>query len=419
MNKFLVLFLISISFFLSAQTTVNKVYVLNEGHYDYTTQTQLVPVTVGYFDFNTRVYNTIDTIVGARFGTSIIANDRYIYAAADNSISQYDILTGIKVGQIGLPGVRKMAFIGPYLVTTHGEYRVRYSANITILYSHDLGWAGNIDTLTGPKRACEGIAAVGTDIYVVENNGFEFGAEVGTLWKLDLIGFNITGSYDLSPQGKNPGSLFYLNSKLYSFNSRDYINSSISEYTPGGTVTTTYDLFTTAGSSSSTIYNSNIAYQIIGSNDVSIFNVGSHTTSLAFSLPTNLYGMTQDIYSGNIYGGITDSNTFGRIVVYDSLGIPIDSFETSVAPVNLVLMYGPLTSGISNVKSGIKYNIFPNPSSSEINLSGYNGKSEIEIWNGINLISTCHTPQINVVNLSAGLYYLRYLNQILPFVKIE
>ena len=33
--------------------------------------------------------------------------------------------------------------------------------------------------------------------------------------------------------------------------------------------------------------------------------------------------------------------------------------------------------------------------------------------------STCHTPEINVANLSTGLYYLRYLNQIIPFVKIE
>src|SRR5436853_663798 len=79
---------------LHAQTSyVNRVIVLNEGHYDYVNQVQLIPVTVGAYNPVTHSYTTFDTIPNARFATHVIVDGSGIYVAADNQLIRYDIDT--------------------------------------------------------------------------------------------------------------------------------------------------------------------------------------------------------------------------------------------------------------------------------------------------------------------------------------
>src|SRR4026209_1473025 len=93
----------------SAQNYINKVIVLNEGHYNYTTQVQTVPVTIGAYDPATHIYQQFDVINNARFATNVITDANSIYAAADSFIVRYDINTYQLLAITTMRGVRKLA----------------------------------------------------------------------------------------------------------------------------------------------------------------------------------------------------------------------------------------------------------------------------------------------------------------------
>jgi hypothetical protein len=404
---------------LTAQSTVNKVYVLCNGQYDYSTQTQIIPVTLGCWDVNSRTYSVLDTLWGPRFATSIVSNETTIWVAADNNILRYDKTTGNLTATSGSPGVRRLALIGPYLVSTSGGNGVRLYSNVQFYWSDDFTWAGQLDTIYGPTTACEGIAVVGTDIYLVENNGFEKGNEVGKLWRIDMLVLWPNAVYDLGPNAENPQDLFYVGSKLYSVNNPNDSSASISEYLPGDTVTSTFNLMSNSICTPSMSYNGNVAYQIAGSTDVTVFNIATHNSSVAFTSTAKHCSMIQDTVTGNIYAGVTDSISFGKIMIYDQQGIPIDSFETSIVPCNIMLSYDTISTGIKTIQSIPKLQLFPNPASSKINIAGYDGISQVEIWNGINLVYSCYTSSIDISSLSAGVYFVRYHNEFIPFLKMQ
>ena len=51
---------------------VHQVIYLNEGQYDYLTQVQLTPVTLGSYDVIAETYTEFEQIEGARFGTDVL-----------------------------------------------------------------------------------------------------------------------------------------------------------------------------------------------------------------------------------------------------------------------------------------------------------------------------------------------------------
>ncbi|MBC8047839.1 MAG: hypothetical protein H7Y00_13660, partial [Fimbriimonadaceae bacterium] len=52
---------------LFAQTYVERVFILNEGYYDYFSGDILTPVSLGAYDPETEIYTVLDEIENARF----------------------------------------------------------------------------------------------------------------------------------------------------------------------------------------------------------------------------------------------------------------------------------------------------------------------------------------------------------------
>src|SRR5258706_13079034 len=106
---------------------VNKVIIVNEGHYDYFNSVQAVPVTVGIYDPSTHVYSVVDTIENARFATHVIVDESGIYVAADNQLIRYNANTYKRIATAAVPGIRKLAIWKNHLLVSRGEYLQTFS----------------------------------------------------------------------------------------------------------------------------------------------------------------------------------------------------------------------------------------------------------------------------------------------------
>ena len=92
-----------------AQTNyVHQVLLLNEGCYDYDIEEILEPVTIGSYDPETNLYNTIIEIPNVRFASDLIIDGNYFYVAADNKILKYDLDTYALLNSVDLIVVRKL-----------------------------------------------------------------------------------------------------------------------------------------------------------------------------------------------------------------------------------------------------------------------------------------------------------------------
>ena len=104
-SKIITIIILFAAFSSGAQNYVNKVIVLNEGHYDYTNQVQTVPVTIGAYDPATHLYQQFDVIQNTRFASDVITDGTSIYVAADSFIVRYDINTYQLLAVTTMPGV--------------------------------------------------------------------------------------------------------------------------------------------------------------------------------------------------------------------------------------------------------------------------------------------------------------------------
>ena len=105
-----ILFIISIAFstFLNAQNYVLQTLILNEGYFDYLTDSILVPVTIGSYNPTTNNYQTVATLNDMRFASDLIINGNYYYVAADTKIFKMDLNTHQEVLSVSCPGVRNL-----------------------------------------------------------------------------------------------------------------------------------------------------------------------------------------------------------------------------------------------------------------------------------------------------------------------
>ena len=78
-------FLLLFSLSAVSQSVLHRVLVLNEGHFDYVTMQQDVPVTVGAYDPQTSQYATVITVPGARFASDMLLDAGNLYVADYNN----------------------------------------------------------------------------------------------------------------------------------------------------------------------------------------------------------------------------------------------------------------------------------------------------------------------------------------------
>src|SRR6185436_3725776 len=153
MKRKITLLLAFFPLLLNAQSYVNRVIILNEGHYDYVNMVQTVPVTVGAYNPVTHQYAAFDTILNARFASHVLVDGSSIYVAADSFLIRYDADTYQRLATATVTGIRKLAVWNNQLLVSRGEYMVTFNSYFRAYDKSTLAFSYELTTASGPQFA--------------------------------------------------------------------------------------------------------------------------------------------------------------------------------------------------------------------------------------------------------------------------
>jgi hypothetical protein len=407
----LVLFLTSF-IFCYGQMAVYRVIVLNEGHYDYSSSTQLVPVSIGWYNPVTKVYQPFDVIDSARFATCVIVDDNSIFAAADSFIIRYNKYTYQEVSRTVLRGVRKLTLWNNQLLASRGEYLMAFPSYFEVYDKNSLSYLYSYPVSAGPQYSSEGIVIKDNKAYIAINNGFEWGNEKGFVGIADLTAQTYVSEIDLGPIGKNPEYIALKGNEIFTLNNRDYTNASISAIDLSSGTPTTYDLNITSGCGTSLLASNAVFYQQYDSLFLRQFSTVTYNDIGTVSINRNLYGMAYDTLNNLIYAGVTDFTTTGKVFIYTLAGAELDSFNVSVSPGNIAFDVRDISS-VKELNNQLTVSLYPNPVSDRItiyaSLQGTLHYSIYEVTGKVirNGVLSASKNSVDVQTLSPGTYFLR------------
>jgi hypothetical protein len=396
------------TFTASAQLSVYRVIILNEGHYDYTNSIQMVPVSIGWYNPVTKIYQTFDVIDSARFATCVLVDDQSIYAAADSFIIRYDKNTYQEITRTVLRGVRKLALWNNQLLASRGEYAMTFSSYFEVYDKSTLSYLYSFPVSSGPQYASEGIVVKDDKAYIAINNGFEWGNEQGLVGVADLNAQSYLSEIDLGPIGKNPEYIALKGNEIFTLNNRDYTNASISAIDSSGALTT-YDLGITSGCGTSLLAAGDVYYQQYSDVVLGKFSTVTYNVTGSVPINRNLYGMAFDEINNVIYAGVTDFTTTGKIFIYTLAGSELDSFDVSVAPGNID--FDIRSSASVSELNRLNISVYPNPVSDILHLTSHGTELKFIISDVAGKIIQSGriegSKQLDVRSLSAGTYVIR------------
>jgi hypothetical protein len=322
---------------LSAQTTVHRVLVLNEGYFDFANQQQVVPVSVGSYDPATDIYTDVATIPGVRFGSDLEVDANGVFVAADTLLLKYDKDSYQLLGQTSVRGIRKIELWNNQVLVTRGElgglphyFEVRSAIDLSLLYT--------IDPSDGLLWSCEDIHVENSTAYIAIGNAFDFNALVGKIGTVDLLNQTLTGTIDLGPQGLNPENIMMDNGELFTLNNKDFGSSSISKVDiVNDQLDYTQNVTINSGCGASVMADDHIYYQEYNVAKLARFDYGTATVVDTLFNTVPYYGLLDDEVNGHLYATTTDFVSTGelRTLAYD--GTVISSKTIGVAAGNLAL----------------------------------------------------------------------------------
>jgi hypothetical protein len=411
-----ILFTISIAFstFLNAQNYVHQTLILNEGYFDYLTDSILVPVTIGSYNPTTNEYQTVATLNDMRFASDLIINGNYYYVAADTKIFKMDLNSHQEISSVSCPGVRNLEIYQNKLIATRGEYLADYNSYLHIYDASNLSLIVAIDTVQGPKYASQNIVIDGSSAYIAVNNGFEWGNEKGFVGKLDLNTLTYGNEVDLGPDGKNPDNLVKSGSFLYTVNNKDFSGSSVSKIALDGSLNSTVNIASAAtGCGTSALRDDKLVYQISMESTLNEFNILSMSAVGPINGHTlSYYELAQEPVSGNLYASETDYFSFGKVHIFDANNNELSNFNVGISPGTIVFDVRS-SAGIQTIEN--KISVYPNPAEDILNVS-VNGIKYVYDFTGKLLIESSATS-LDISSLNQGIYLLNVngINQ--QFVK--
>lgn len=394
-----------------AQSFTARVLVLNEGYFDYMTNTIITPVTVGAYDPATGVYTTINTIADARFASDIKMDGDHYYVAADHFLLKYDTETDALIDVADVPGIRKIAVTEDHIIVTRGEYLVELPSYVQVYNKSDLSLDYAISADVLPHTA-EGVVVYGDKAYIAVNNGFVFGSEVGYIAELDLATEAITTTVDLGASGINPDNLMLEGEYIYTLNNKDFTGSSVSAYRiTTGELTTTDLANISSGCGTSAINAGTIYYQEMFGTTLSRFDAATSTIMGEDEFGVSFYGLAFDPTAELMYVSETDYFSYGKVYVYDAANTLVTAFDAGVSPGNFAFDVRTASAIADAVNPTL--NVAPNPAATTVQVTAPFKAEFAEILN-INgqvlytsVIAAQEQVTIDVTNLAAGMYCLR------------
>lgn len=322
-----------------AQEALHGVWVLNEGYGDALTGEVFAPVEVGRFDPLTATYEVVAEVEGAAFASDLIATPMGIYVAAQGQILRYHQDSGELLASTPFDGARRLALHEDRVYVSRGDFDqatwepIEFDAYLVWLDAASLEWEGSLSVENGPAFACEGLVAVGEEVFVAVNNGFEWGNEVGRLGRFTPS----TGEYvefDLGEAGKNPVHLLERDGVLYTVNNGDWSTTSLSRVDAAGESVLTVPVESAAaGCNAASFVGDRLAFQVTGEFEVRTVGLeGLESQGPWGATTTGYYALAEDPLSGQVYASETDWFSYGVVHVFEADGSTAFSFDCGVSP---------------------------------------------------------------------------------------
>ncbi len=352
---------------LFSQTYVKRVFILNEGYFDYFTGEIITPASIGAFDPETGTYAVVDEIENARFASDIKTDAEHYYVAADKYLNKYNINTDELVNSIEIEGIRKICVDDNYVVVTRGEYLVSFDSYIQVYDKNTFELIFEIDN-ADLNYTTEGVVIKDNFAYVAVNNGFDFGNEVGFIAKIDLAAEELTELIDLGIDAVNPDNLMIDGDNIYTLNNKDFTGSSVSSYKIStGDLGTSNLLNISSGCGTSAFIDGNIYYQEMFETTLSKYDPVTEYIISEDEFGLSFYAIAFDEVNELLYTSETDYFSYGKINVFDLTGNLTTSFDVSISPGNIAFDIRATTSIDENDQ--IFVSLFPNPTKDFININ--------------------------------------------------
>ncbi|MBK9758839.1 MAG: T9SS type A sorting domain-containing protein [Flavobacteriales bacterium] len=364
-RSFLLASALATAFMSNAQSYTRQVLVLNEGYFNFQTQLQEIPVTLGSYVPGTGVYQTVATISDARFGNHVAVEGDFIFVAADQRLLKYDANTYTLLDEATVPGIRRFAFRENEIVITLGEVgglshycEVRDKNTFDLLYF--------IDGTTLP-HSCEGVQVVGDKAYLAVNNAFDWANTVGKLGILDMTTGMWETSLDLGPDGSNPENIMVDGDAIYALNNKDFTGSSISKVSiTSASLAYTTNVALSSGCGSSAKIGDRVYFMEYSQNVLNRYDIATNAVLDTLVGSPATYGLIDDPNNGVMYGTTTDFFSSGELHVMDYTGNILSTVAVGVSPGRLAL--DTRSSVGIDEKVGASIGLFPNPATGTLTI---------------------------------------------------
>ena len=431
MKNKLLLIALAISLFTNAQNTINQVFILNEGRFDYTANQIITPPTLGSYNPSTQAYTVVDTLDGARFASDMIIDNNHLYVAADKKLYKYDKNNYSLLASQQIDGIRNLAVWNDKIIVTRGDYDnatfapILFNSYLQVYNTSDLSLHTEIDTVSGPKWSTQNVIVEGDNAYVAINNAFEWGNYKGIVGVLDLNNLSYGNEINLDSNGINPDNMVYSNGYIYTVNNKDFTGSSVSKINlSNNQLSSTVNIANAnVNCGTSSLKNDKLVYQISQETTLNEFDINlMNNIGPLNNFNQNYYCLSQNPVNGYLYTSVTDYVSYGKVYIYDTNNVEISNFDVGLSP-GTIRFDLVSSAGINETFNEMSF--YPNPANKQLHLSSeFNGTIEVINLLGkkIMTIDAKNITEINISNLKNGKYMLKFikeneLNSFKSFVK--
>ena len=182
-SKYFICVLLLTNFIIAQNQYINQVLLLNEGYVDFYTDEIIEPVTIGVYDYQSNLYNTVIEIDSAKFASDLIINEEYFFVAADNKLLKYHLDTYELIAEQEVPGIRKIAVYNEYLFISKGDYDlvtfgpIIFDSYLEVYSIDDLSFVSDFssENMEGPQWSTESMIVKDNQLYIAINNAYEWG----------------------------------------------------------------------------------------------------------------------------------------------------------------------------------------------------------------------------------------------------
>ena len=415
----------SFTLYASAQNYVHQVYVLNEGYFNWQTQEQQVPVSLGSFDPATGAYQQLMNIEGSRFASDLLVDEQFVYVAADARLLKFSKDDHALIAEADVIGIRKLAIWNDLLLITRGElgglphyFEVRNASDLSLVEA--------ITPAEGLPYSIEDVVVADGKAWLGVNNAFDAASMTGLVAVIDLGTLELETTIDLGPNGLNPEKLMVADEALYVLNNTDFTQSSISEIdinAMGLQQTIVIANNSGCGASALAAQQEKVYYMEYAVNTLARYDISSNTVTDTIQNGVSAYGLIDDPINGRMYVTTTDFFSSGELHVMEYDGTIGSSVAVGVSPGHLELDVRSITS----VREGKaeQLQIMPNPVTDRVRITGVTkAGAPLRLMDSSGraieidpLPGSGSSIELNVGSLPAGIYAILLNDRTARFVK--